>query len=155
MICNATPLIFLAKINKLKFLRDLFNTVTIPENVKKEVLKETKSGYVQIKNALEEGWIKVEDPKDNQDLQLGEGENSAINLARERREALIIDDALAIKVAQEFDIETLRTTTIIFKVINKRIINKEEGIELLNKLIENDYYISNEHYARILTRLKS
>lgn len=155
MICNSTPLILLAKINKLEFLKKLFSTITIPEDVKQEVLIETKPGFTILNNAIKEGWIKLDNPKENQDLQLGKGENAAINLAREKRDSLIIDDALAIKVAQEFDIETLRTTTIIFKAINKRVINKEQGVELLNKLIENGYYISNEHYAKILTRLKS
>lgn len=85
---------------------------------------------------------------------MGDGENAAINLARENKDSLIIDDALGIKVAQEFNIKTLRTTTIIFLAVNKKIINKEQAIILINELIENGYYISNEYYAKILTKLK-
>lgn len=154
MISNSTPLIFLSKINKLNFLKQLFKTLIIPEDVKKEVLKENKPDSISIKRSIEEGWIKVKDPKDNKDLQLGTGENAAINLARENADSLIIDDALGIKVAQEFNIKTLRTTTIIFMAVNKKIIDKEQAIILVNKLIENGYYISNEYYAKILTKLK-
>ena len=154
MISNSTPLIFLSKINKLNFLKQLFKTLIIPEDVKKEVLKENKPDSISIKRSIEEGWIKVKDPKDNKDLQLGTGENAAINLARENADSLIIDAALGIKVAQEFNIKTLRTTTIIFMAVNKKIIDKEQAIILVNKLIENGYYISNEYYAKILTKLK-
>ena len=154
MISNSTPLIFLSKINKLNLLKQLFKTITIPEDVKKEVLKENKPDSIKIRKAIEEKWIKIKNPEDNKDLQLGSGESAAINLAKENKTSLIIDDALAIKAAQEFNIETLRTTTVIFQAIDKKIINKEQGIELLNKLIENGYYISNEYYAKLLTKLK-
>ena len=46
MISNSTPLIFLSKINKLNFLKELFKTVIIPGNVEKEVLK-AKLGKVR------------------------------------------------------------------------------------------------------------
>ena len=154
MISNSTPLIFLSKINKLNFLKELFKTVIIPGNVEKEVLKANKPDSISIKKAIEEGWIRVRDPKNNKDLQLGDGENAAINLAREDKDSLIMDDALGIKVAKGFGIKTLRTTTIIFLVVNKKIIGKEQAISLINKLIENSYYISNEYYAKILTKLK-
>ena len=82
MICDSTPLILLAKINKLDLFKKIFKTIVITEDVKDEVLKEDKPGYLTIQNAMKEGWIKIKNPKDNQNLQLGKGENSAINLAR-------------------------------------------------------------------------
>ena len=154
MISNSTPLIFLSKINKLNFLREIFKIVIIPRDVEKEVLKANRPDSISIKKAIEEGWIRVKDLKDNKDLELGDGENAAINLAREDKDSLIMDDALGIKVAKGFGIKTLRTTTIIFLAVNKKIIGKEQAISLINKLIENSYYISNEYYAKILTKLK-
>ena len=155
MICNSTPIILLAKINNLALLKKVFRAITITEDVKDEVLREDKPGYLIIKNAIEEGWLKIRSPKDNQNLQLDKGENSVINLARELKDELIIDDALAITAARELGVKTIRTTTVIFTAVNKKIINKEEGIKLINKLIESGYYINNEYYSKILTKLKS
>jgi len=155
MICDSTPLILLAKIDKLDLLKKIFKTVIITEDVRDEILKEDKPGYLTIQNAIRDKWIKIKSPKDNQNLQLGKGENSAINLAREIKDELIIDDALAITAAKELGINTTRTTTVIFMAVKKKIINKEEGIKLINNLIENGYYISNEYYSKIITKLKS
>ena len=154
MISNSTPLILLSKINQLTILKKVFNKITIPEGVKDEVLIENKPGYIIIKNAIEEGWIKVEKIKYKLDINLGKGETEAISISKEKKETLILDDAYAIKAAKSYNINTIRTTTIIFIALKKKIINKEKAIELLNKLIEEGYYIKPAEYAIILTKLK-
>ena len=155
MISNATPLICLSKINQLEILKKLFTFITVPESVKNEILVEDKPGYFIISKALEEGWIKVINPKEDVNLGLGKGENSAINLARERKDKLIIDDAFAIKVAQAFNIEIIRTTTIIFMAIKKNIITKKQAISFINKLVDIGYYISPNYYSVLLSELSS
>ena len=57
MICNSTPIIFLAKINQLVLLKNLFREVTIPESVK-NLLKHDKSIQIVSKDALRE-WCKI------------------------------------------------------------------------------------------------
>lgn len=155
MICNATPLICLAKIKQLELLKKLFHTITIPQSVAKEVLIEGKPGYAFIKEAIQEGWIKVCNPKNNINLELGKGENAAVNLANERKDTLIIDDAFAIKVAKSLNIDFIRTTTIIFMALKKKIINKKQAISFINKLIEEGYYISSSLYPKIMEIINS
>ncbi len=155
MISNATPIICLAKINQLEILKKLFTLIIIPEFVKEEVLVRDKPGYFIISRAIEEGWIKAVNPKEDIDLGLGKGENSAVNLAKEREDKLIIDDAFAIKVAQAFNIEIIRTTTIIFMAVKKNIITKKQAISFINKLIEIGYYISPIYYSALLSELSS
>ena len=155
MISNATPLICLAKINQLEILKKLFDCVIIPQSVKEEVLIKNKPGYFVITVAINEKWIKAINPKDDIDLGLGKGENSAINLAKERKDKLIIDDAFAIKVAQAFNIDIIRTTTIIFMAAKKNIITKKQAISFINKLIDIGYYISPNYYSVLLSELSS
>lgn len=154
MISNSTPIICLSKINQLSLFKLIFKTIIIPPSVKKEVIIENKPGSVNIINAIKENWIKIIEPKSKNDYGLGAGESSAINLAKERGDTIIIDDAFAIKVANTFDIPTIRTTTIIFIALQKNIITKNQAINLLNELIENGYYISPKEYSILLTRLK-
>ncbi len=153
MICNSTPIIFLAKINQLVLLKNLFREVTIPESVKNEVLIENKPDYLIIKNALESGWIKISKPKKEVDYGIGKGENSAINLALENKGTIILDDSSAVKVAKAFNIKYIRTTTLIFLALQKGIIKRQEAIILINLLIENGYYIKPSIYADILNNL--
>ena len=82
-------------------------------------------------------------------------EASVINLAIERKDKLIVDDAVAIKVAKSFNIETIRTTTIIFMAVKKNLITKEQAISFIDKLIEIGYYITPPYYAAILKKLTS
>ena len=154
MISNATPLICLSKINKLWFLKKCFDIIIIPNAVKEEVLVEDKGGYSVIKDAIEEGWIKVAEPRNRIDYGLGKGENAAINLAHEKKDKVIIDDSVAIKVAKSLNIEVIRTTSTLFIAVQKNIIDKKEALILLNNLIEIGYYISPKYYSILFDKLR-
>lgn len=154
MISNATAIICLGKLNKIDLLKRVYSVVLIPSAVKKEVLLEGKGGYSSINNAIESGWIKVSDPKRSLELGLGSGENQAISLAKERRDSIILDDALAIRAAKALNIPVVRTTTVVFIALQKGIINKTQALNILNQLIENGYYISTKDYAVLISRLK-
>jgi len=154
LISNATAIICLSKINRLDLLKKVFNFVIIPSSVKKEVLVIGKEGYLSISNAINKGWIKVVEPKKIVDFGLGSGENAAINLARERKDSIILDDAYAIKAAKVFNINIIRTTTIIFIAVKKRIITKDQAITIIDQLIDIGYYISTREYSSILAKLK-
>ena len=155
MICNSTPIICLAKIGGLELLHRLFTFVTIPEAVKEELLIEGKAGQTVIADAIKAGWIRIANPQKNIELGLGKGENSAINLAKETGDKLIIDDALAIKAAKALNVEVTRTTTIIFMAVEKKIISKKQAISIVDKLIVGGYYISSRYITAILTRLNT
>tara|TARA_Y100000310_G_C20700181_1_gene828991 strand:+ start:3926 stop:4390 length:465 start_codon:yes stop_codon:yes gene_type:complete len=154
MISNATPLICLVKINQINLLRKCFKKITIPEDVKEEVLVEGKEGYESIRKIIEDGWIVVENPENNIDLKIGKEENAAINLAREKKDIVILDDAFAIKIAKGLNINTIRTTTVIFMSLKRGIITKKEAVKYINELIENGYYIKPRIYVKILEKLR-
>jgi len=154
LISNSTAIICLSKINNLELLKKVFTFVVIPYSVKDEVLVSGIDSYHAIDNAINRGWIKVVNPEKRIGLGLGSGENDAINLARERKDIIILDDAYAIKAAKGFNINFVRTTTIIFIAIKKKLININEAISIINQLIEIGYYISPKEYSAILTKLK-
>ena len=153
MICNATPLICLSRINQLELLEKCFREIIIPNAVREEVLVMDKPGHIVFNEALKKGWIKIIEPKEISDFGLGKGENSAISLAKENKDKLIIDDALAIKLAQALNIQTLRTTTVLFMCFEKKSINKKQTITILDKLVDAGYYIAPKYYSALLTKL--
>lgn len=154
MISNTSPLILLPKLKILSLLKELFGEILIPDEVKEELLMEDKSGYREITRAIEEGWIKIANPKLNRNLNLGKGENAAINLALEKKDSIIIDDKEAIKILESLNIDYQRTTSVIFTAVSKRIINKKEALRLINELIANGYFITTEIYIKLLDSLK-
>lgn len=154
MILNSTPLICLAKVNKLDLLKKLFKEIIVPEEVKEEVLIENKTGYSILKEAFS-NWIQVKKVDEELPVKIDKGEKAALSLAYKRNEGIILDDLKAIKIAQAYNITVFRTTTIITIAVNKKIISKKEALQLINKLIENGYYISPQFYIDIVARLQS
>lgn len=155
MISNSSPLICLAKINQLQILKKLFQSIIITEEVKNEVLEYKKPGYIEIEKAIEENWIKVINSRKNVQFGLDSGENSIINLAREIKDSLIIDDTKGIKIAQSFNIKILRTTSVILKALNKKIINKKQAISYIHQIVEQGYYLSSQYYSKILQEIEN
>ncbi|MAG75357.1 MAG: hypothetical protein CL811_01245 [Colwelliaceae bacterium] len=155
MISNTSPLIFLAKIGKIKILKELFKEITIPKSVKEELLEKNKLDSKIIVKTLEEDWIKITNPKDEIELNLGKGENSAISLAKELDDRLIIDDSQAIRAANALGIKTYRTTSIILLALKNNKISKEEAIDSINSIIREGYYIAPRYYSQLLTKLNN
>ena len=154
MILDASPLICLSKVNKIDLLKLLFKDLIITSDVKDEILKEEKPEFNILKKVIKEEWIKIKNPKENIDLGLGKGENSSINLAKELKDSFITDDSSAIKSAKMFGIDVFRTTSVIFLAVDKKLISRKEALNLINRLIDNGYYISPQIYKEIINKLK-
>lgn len=153
MISDASPLIFLSKIRALSLLRKIYSSITIPEAVKEEIISDKRDDSLGIAEAIKEKWINVSSIQREVFLIKGKGENAAINLASERKEPLIIDDAQGIKIAESLGIKIFRTTSIILLALKKKIITKKEALDFIKSLVEHGYYISPEYYAQLLEKL--
>src|SRR5512134_2358564 len=99
VVADASPLIGLARVGVLVWLRDLFGTVTITRLVKDEVAgRGARPGAKEIEAALGAGWLRVA-PTPLETWRFGKidsGEASTIALAAEHEDALVVmDDALA------------------------------------------------------------
>lgn len=137
---------------RLNLLKEIYDEITIPQAVKNEVLGPNFFGQIEIKKALEMGWVKVVKTK-SQKFGLGRGEEEAISLAVERKEEIILDDAKARKIAGIFGLEIQRTTSVLIIAYKKKKIGKKELISLINELIENGYYIAPRFYVRLIEKI--
>ena len=97
VVSNSTPLIHLAKIDRLDLLKEFFGEIFIPEAVYRECVLEGK-GSEDSELIEKADWIKVvrikdETLKKSLMLELDKGESEAIVLALEMNsELLLIDD---------------------------------------------------------------
>jgi predicted nucleic acid-binding protein len=101
-------------------------------------------------------WIKVETPVDKKyqrflDTQVDRGEASAIALAAEKKDSLLIlDDLKARKLAKRLDFTLTGTLGVIHKAKVDGII--QEILPIINKLRNTDFRISEEVIDQLLKK---
>jgi len=162
--CNATTLVYLAKLGKLNLLKDLFKEVLIPYEVYVEVVVKGKKDFALeaglIEEALKEGWIKKQKIKAEKKLlkfafELDKGETEVIQLARNSKADLVlIDDASARTIAESFGLNVKGTVFVLLKAYSKKLLSLKEAKELLNRLIFAGFRLSPELYAKILQEIE-
>ena len=158
-VCNASPLIFLAKIKKLSLL-DIYS-LHIPSQVETEILKglrKKREDAVLIIDYLQQRNIKPVKASLLKDLPnfLGIGEKAVISLAvKERIERVLIDEAKARTVARFKGLKPKGTLGILWDSYMSGRINKKHLEELTLELIEKGYRIREELLIEFLKKIKT
>lgn len=159
VVCNASPLIFLAKIGRLDLL-DRY-ALHIPSQVESEILKGLKrkkedakliTKYLEHKNLIH---VKTVILKDLPDF-LGAGEKAVISLAvREKIEKVFIDEEKARTVARFKGLCPKGTLGILWDSYKNGNINKTK-LEILSfELLEKGYRIKEEIFIEFLRKLRA
>jgi len=167
-VSNATPLIYLARLDKLHLLKNLFIQVQIPPEVKIETLDRGKAkGYSDvyvIEQALDDGWLILE-PLTTENVKKSEtlakmtgidvGEAQTIILTKQKNEKLVlIDESNAREVARQFGLTPRGTIAIILTAIKRELITKDVAKQMLERLIEINFYISANIYRDTLKAIE-
>lgn len=149
IVSDSSPIIILSKIRILDLLKKLYNDIFIPEEVYDEVVsgesygdeiiyfKSFKFEVVKVKKKLIFEW-------------LGKGEESAINLALDKKSLLLVDDYVARQIAKNLGLKVIGTLGLLLIFLRRKFISYEEFKDLLNKLIENNFRMSIEIYNEVL-----
>lgn len=136
VIVNSTPLIVLSGIGKLDILRGLYQEISIPSAVFREVTAKNDSACVQIQSAGE--WIHVKEIQDCSEkkmykAKLHAGEVEVMILAQEQKADLVIlDDNAAKKTAKYLGLTVTGTLGVLVKAKHQKII--EEVRPLLSEM---------------------
>ena len=151
-VSNSTPLIVLAKINRLDLLKDYFGVIYIPEEVYDEVVRRggNLAGSSEVASC---NWIKVEPVKNRMAvetlcLSLDKGEAEAIVLTKEKESLLIIDDGAGRKTAELLGVKITGTVGIL-------LLASKDGKLSLRKTMDDlksvGFRLSEKEYKRILS----
>ncbi|MEX2702745.1 MAG: DUF3368 domain-containing protein [Candidatus Baldrarchaeota archaeon] len=167
MIINSTPLIYLAKINRLDLLNKLWNNIQAPEEVRKECVEVGKDKgytdahslekffdkYVKVHKLSEEENVKLLRIAEEFNIDLGEA--AVIVLAKKKEEnEILMDDSRARRTAKIMGLKPRGTLYIILRAVKRSIISKQEARELLEELISKNFYISIKVYVNFLEQLE-
>jgi len=143
IVSNSGPLIHLAKIDKLILLKELFDEVIIPLQVKIEVVdagkKEGMGDAFLIEGEIENGWIIIDgiitDFEDiARNVGIDEGEAAAIMLARKMKKPILLDDLAARRFAIGLGLEVTGSIGVLLKCTKLKILPDREALDCLEKL---------------------
>lgn len=153
VVCNTSPLILLAKIDRLELLTHLYDEVLIPVAVRKEIVAKPSEEAKTLQALLQKGAFHLGEaagsvlegiPED-----LGEGEREAIALALERgADLVILDDRQGRRVAGLRGLATTGTIGVLIEARERGVIHSL-GHEL-DRLIEAGIWIDERFYHRLL-----
>ena len=148
IVANSSPLIALAKIEKMNLLK---YDIVIPKAVFDEITKPKKEHRKRLHKWGKDRIVEVKDKRAIEYLEiiLGRGEAEAIVLAEEiNADAVLIDDLKARKIANLRGLKVIGTIGILLNAKEKGIIKKVKS--LLDELIKKKIRISKELYNHAL-----
>lgn len=151
-VSDATPLIHMAKIAHIHLLKKLFDKIIIPKQVYYEITTREESEVVLIKNLIDSEYIKIKGVAAITNVNgLDKGENECIALCKELNiEAILIDENKGFDICQMFGLTPIRTTSLLFILLDKKIITLNKYLELLKSLVESNYYIDRVTYEKLV-----
>lgn len=130
VVSDSSCLIGLSKIGSLDVLRQLFDTLLIPDMVYHEVvlMGKGKAGAEEVGQAawIEQCAVQNTLAVNTLRITLGAGESEAIILAIERKaDFIILDDLRARQTAEELALPVIGTIAILHKAAEKGMLQKE------------------------------
>jgi len=154
-VSNATPLIYLAKANRLSLLQTTVKQVFIPEAVYREVVLEGKrlgeKDAYRVQRAIDQGWIVVQGVKVIYpvEITIHPGEVEVISLAKEKEiEAVLMDDTKARAASEMAGLRPVGTLWLLLKAVQNHILSFDEFLATLENIIEPGFYLKEEVYLR-------
>ena len=167
MVSDAGPLIHLAQIDKVYLIRKIFGQVVITPRVMKEAYSEgVKLGHPDaqiIGNAIEEGWIIVEEiPKTlaSASKRLAEGEKiskadaETLLFAREKRAEVLVDEKPLSNLARMHGLKAWSTWTVLLESLRRGLIEVSDVEAAIKELGEKRHKLKKEQAAQILHAAK-
>ncbi len=150
-ITNTSPIISLAKIDRLHLLTKLCRELLVPRPVVAEILDGPVSDPAR--QVFEHGWGIIVSPKDVPsklvEWGLGPGETAVLAVALERNSATaVLDDAAARTCAKAMRIEVVGTLGVVLRAKRKGLI--PSAADVLKTLIEAGLHLDQEVVASAL-----
>ncbi|MHA1861511.1 MAG: DUF3368 domain-containing protein [Candidatus Ranarchaeia archaeon] len=157
---DATPLIYMAKIGKLNILKKVFNEISIPIEVKIEVVDMGKQlgekDPYRVEKAITEGWIKVSKAEQMEiPIILHKGENAVLSLAKNQGiKYVLIDEIQARTAAKMIGLTPIGTLYALLKALKIKEISLDQFLDILSQLIESGYRLKEEVYIEAIKKAR-
>lgn len=141
LVSNSSTIILIAKITLLPKFLDTIKNVAITDIIYEEITKKDSFENLIIKKEIENGRIKVNPIKERfyldilKQFKLDEGEASTFALYDNKKyEGILTDDRELIKLCKINSIPFISAMAMVVMLFTKKIINKDEALEKIEKL---------------------
>ena len=160
LVSNSSTIILTAKISLLSIFLNTAKKIAITNVVYREILKKDSFENLVIKKEVENGRIKIEsiEPKFYSNIikqfRLDEGEASTFALCINKKyNGILTDDKELIKLCKIEGTQFITAMTVVIRLFNKKVINKNEALEKLERLQSYGRYSNDIHnYFRNMVR---
>ena len=165
-IFDATPLIYLAKAERLEVTETLSDPRLVSERVYREVVTQgIEAGYDdarRIERAVEDGRLDVVevDLEDSTvatrlDAGLSAADVAVLACADARDGVAVMDEAAGRSAAAVEGVETRGTAYVVLSAVKRGKLAPEEGREAIDAMIDRGWYVAPDLYAKIVRKLES
>jgi len=165
-VFDATPLIYLAKAERLDVVGSLDGPRLVPERVYHEVVTDgLAAGYTdarRIERHVDEGVLDVVEVEEGSlatrladDPGLSGADVAVLACAGAREAVAVVDEAAGRSAAAVEGIETRGTAYLVLTAVSEGGITPTEGRDAIDTMLERGWYVAPDLYARILTELES
>lgn len=150
LVCNASPLIFLAKIDLIHLLPRICENLTIPGGVYDEIMGQSDAASQWIEENKQEYVVEVESiPKLIEAWDLGKGETEVIAHAYSKKDLKVaLDDKAARNCAASLGVDVIGTIGLILVAGKNGYV--DDSTIYLEKLRETGFRISDHLYKHAI-----
>ncbi|WP_255171216.1 DUF3368 domain-containing protein [Natrononativus amylolyticus] len=165
-VLDATPLIYLAKVDALHVVEALDGQCSIPQQVYDEVVTAgLEAGYAdarRIERRVDEGAFEVVTVDDTplggrlaRNPTLSEADVAVLACAASRDGIAVMDEVAGRTVAEVEDIETKGTAYIVLLGAKRGVISVTEARETIDAMLEAGWYCAPDLYTKLVQTLES
>jgi predicted nucleic acid-binding protein len=165
-VFDATPLIYLAKVDQLRIVRHLDESCVVPERVYIEVVETgLEQGYPdarRIERAVEDSHseiLAVEDTALTSRLRrnsnLSEADVAVLTCAATHDGVAVMDETYGRDVATTEGITTRGTAYLVLLLAAEGVIDGADARTIVDEMIDEGWYCAPDLYARIVQKLDS
>lgn len=161
VVVNSTPLLYLAKIGKLRKIIEHFGLVVIPEAVYDETVRKGmalgRPEAEMINELIADGRIRVEKVEKilGEIKGLHRGEVEALSLAKGRGDEIIVDDKSAYEYAKILGIKGLRSIRAMLILMKDKELTFNDLRRNLRLLSRSGFWLTADVYAEILEEARA
>ena len=158
IVADATPLIYLAKVNRLELL-DIFDEVIIPYEVKAEVVDAGKANNTDAYSIekLLNTTIKVKQVQKFLDIPIAihKGEKAVISLAKELRiDEVLMDDKIARNAAELLGLKPRGTIYLLLKALELDKLSLNEFLDTLEDMLRHGFRLKEEILIEVIKKAR-
>lgn len=167
-VLDATPLIYLAKAERLAVVETLEGARTVPRPVYRETVTEgIEAGYAdarRIERAVEDGILEVVEVDLDESAfasrlarhsGLSDADIAVLACADARDAVAVMDEAAGRSAANVEGVETRGTAYVVLSAVKDGALSAEAGRETIDAMIERGWYVAPDLYAAIVRKLES